>query len=125
MSAGAGTNRSRAPMARPADDPAPPLELPDTGRIPAGWRVIGSKEFTDHLLSIRFLLLLILLGALGIGAIYTVASSIRDVAGQVSGARGLFLLLFTARPSTSLTTQALPPFVQLIGFLGPLLGIAF
>jgi ABC-2 type transport system permease protein len=94
------------------------------GTIPAGWRIIGGKEFTDHLLSIRFLLLLLLLGALGVGTIYTVAGSIRDAAGQVSGASGVFLLLFTLNPSTTVT-QALPPFVQLVGFLGPRVGIAF
>jgi ABC-2 type transport system permease protein len=107
----------------PAPAPAPPA-VATAGRIPAGWRVIGSKEFTDHLLSLRFLLLLLLLGALGVGTIYTVAGSIRDAASQVSGARGIFLLLFTLNPSTSIA-QSLPPFVQLVGFLGPLVGIAF
>ena len=38
---------------------------PATGRLPAGWRVIGGKEFTDHLLSIRFLLLLLPVSMLG------------------------------------------------------------
>lgn len=107
---------------RPADAPA--VITPVKGSIPAGWRIIGGKEFTDHLLSLRFLLLLLLLGVLGVGTIYTVAGTIRDAASQVSGARGVFLLLFTLNPSTAVT-QALPPFVQLVGFLGPLLGIAF
>jgi len=106
-----------------------PSEVPatvnaTTGSIPAGWRIIGGKEFTDHLLSLRFLLLLLMLGVLGVGTIYTVAGTIRDAASQVSGARGVFLLLFTLNPSTAVT-QSLPPFVQLVGFLGPLLGIAF
>jgi ABC-2 type transport system permease protein len=102
----------------------PTLVLPDVGRVPAGWRTIGGKEFTDHLLSLRFLLLLLMLGVLGVGAIYTVAGTIQQAASQVSGARGIFLLLFTANPSTSIA-QSLPPFVQLVGFLGPLVGIAF
>ncbi len=105
-----------------ADMPA--VVTPVKRSIPAGWRVIGGKEFTDHLLSLRFLLLLLLLGVLGVGTIYTVAGTIRDAASQVSGARGIFLLLFTWNPSTSIT-QSLPPFVQLVGFLGPLVGIAF
>lgn len=108
---------------RPIEEGGPPGR-PVRVSIPAGWRIIGGKEFTDHLLSLRFLLLLLLLGVLGIGTIYTVAGSIRDAAAQVSGARGVFLLLFTLNPSTAVT-QSLPPFVQLVGFLGPLLGIAF
>ncbi len=106
----------------PAGEPA--IVLPDTGRVPSGWRVIGGKEFADHLLSLRFLLLLLMLGVLGVGAIYTVAGTIQQAASQVSGARGIFLLLFTVNPSTSIA-QSLPPFVQLVGFLGPLVGIAF
>ncbi len=104
--------------------PEPAIVLPKVGRVPAGWRVIGGKEFSDHLLSLRFLLLLLMLGVLGVGTIYTVASSIQSAASQVSGARGVFLLLFTVNPSTSIS-QSLPPFVQLVGFLGPLVGIAF
>lgn len=106
----------------PSSEPA--MVLPDVGRVPAGWRIIGGKEFTDHLLSLRFLLLLLMLGVLGVGAIYTVSSTIQQAATQVSGARGVFLLLFTVNPSTSIA-QSLPPFVQLVGFLGPLVGIAF
>lgn len=102
----------------------PAAGLPETERIPSGWRVVAGKELTDHVVSIRFLLLLIMLGALGVGAIYTVSGSIRDAAAQVSGARGIFLYLFTLNPPTSLS-QSLPPFVQLVGFVGPLMGIAF
>ncbi|MFO1541500.1 MAG: ABC transporter permease [Chloroflexota bacterium] len=93
-------------------------------RLPAGWRVVAGKELTDHLVSVRFLLLLIMLGAVGLGAVLTVSGSIREAAAQVSGARGVFLLLFTLNPPTGLS-QPLPPFVQLVGFLGPLIGIAF
>ncbi|MFN8621571.1 MAG: ABC transporter permease [Chloroflexota bacterium] len=107
-----------------APAPEPTLVLPQTPRIPAGWRIIAGKEFADHLLSLRFLLLLLMLGVLGVGTIYTVANSIQSAASQVSGARGIFLLLFTVNPSTSIA-QSLPPFVQLVGFLGPLVGIAF
>lgn len=106
----------------PASEPK--IVLPEVGRVPAGWRIIGGKEFSDHLLSLRFLLLLLMLGVLGVGTIYTVAGSIQSAASQVSGARGVFLLLFTVNPSTSIS-QSLPPFVQLVGFLGPLVGIAF
>ncbi len=48
---------------------APVTDAPDRGRsIPrAGWMVIAAKEFGDHLLSSRFIVLLLVLGlAVGI-----------------------------------------------------------
>jgi ABC-2 type transport system permease protein len=93
-------------------------------RIPPGWSVIGGKEFADHVLGVRFLLLFLVLGLVGAGVVYTVAGSIRDVADDATGAPGLFLFLFTLNPSATSQIQ-LPPFAQLVGFLGPLLGIAF
>jgi ABC-2 type transport system permease protein len=101
-----------------------PVSLAPAERVPSGWRIISAKEFADHILSIRFLLLFLVLGLVGAGAVFTVAGSIRTAASQATGLSGVFLLLFTANPQTSFTSQ-LPPFVQLIGFLGPLLGITF
>lgn len=101
------------------------LVLPEVGGIPAGWRTIGAKEFADHLLSVRFLILLLLLGIVGVGTVYTAASAIRDVATQAAGAPGLFLKVFTISPAATAVTSQFPSFVVLIGFLGPLLGIAF
>jgi ABC-2 type transport system permease protein len=111
----AGTSATREPATR----------RPEALSLPAGWRVIASKEMTDHVLSIRFLLLLLVLGLMGVGIFYSVASSIRDVAEGATNARGVFLALFTANPSSDITTAQLPSFVALVGFLGPLLGIAF
>jgi ABC-2 type transport system permease protein len=93
-------------------------------RIPAGWSVIANKEFGDHVLGIRFLLLFLVLGLVGAGAIYTVAGAIRDQATAASGAPGLFRFLFSLSPAATSEVQ-LPPFVNLMGFLGPLLGITF
>lgn len=84
-----------------------------------GWRVIAAKEFADHLLSVRFLVLLILLGLAASGSVYAVAGEIRDVASDASGAPGLFLKLFTIAP------ERIPSFLTLVGLLTPLLGIAF
>jgi hypothetical protein len=36
-------------------------------RAYAGWMVVARKEFTDHLLSIRFLVLILVLGSTGDG----------------------------------------------------------
>jgi ABC-2 type transport system permease protein len=109
----------------PATVPGAPTGRPSTASLPAGWRVIASKETSDHVLSIRFLLLLVVLGLMGVGIFYSVSSAIRDVAEGASDARGVFLALFTANPSADITTAQLPSFVALVGFLGPLLGIAF
>src|SRR5690625_7754200 len=54
------------------------------------------------------------------GSIYTILSVIRDNPAQLSANNTfLYLALFT----TSINN--LPPFITLIGFLGPLIGIAF
>ena len=37
------------------DGTEPMVTLDTTRSIPAGWRVIGSREFTEHLLSVRFI----------------------------------------------------------------------
>ena len=92
-------------------------ELP---RLQAGWRAVAAKELADHVLSIRFIVLVLLLGLVAAGAVYAAASSIRDVATDASGASHLFLRLFTVAP------EQLPwPFFQLVMFLAPVLGIAF
>jgi ABC-2 type transport system permease protein len=93
-------------------------------RIPAGWRVIAAKELADLLTSVRSLVILIVLGLAGAGILISVSSTIREVATQATGSHGVFLALFTLNPNTSLTTAQLPSMVALVGFIGPLLGIA-
>ncbi len=99
--------------------------------IPAGWRTIGSREFTEHLLSLRFIVLLLVLGLAGMLAIYAVAGSFRDVASRIpSTITGqqipVFPLLFTTSPSIpGISGQSFPSFAGLVALLGPVLGIAF
>ena len=88
-------------------------------RVSAGWHAVARKELADHLLSVRFTVLLGLLGLVAVATVYAAASSIRDAAPQVSGAPALFLGLFVVGPEQFLT------FMSLAGFLAPLLGIAF
>ncbi|MFQ5557189.1 MAG: ABC transporter permease [Acidimicrobiales bacterium] len=95
----------------------PILEMPD--RRVAGWRVVARKELADHLQSIRFAILLVLTALAGLAAVDSAAGEIRDVASAASGSPSVFLLLFTVSP------DRIPSFLELIGFLGPLLGIAF
>jgi ABC-2 type transport system permease protein len=91
--------------------------------LPAGWRVIAAKEFADHLLSIRFLVLLILLGVIATYMVYTISGTIRGIAEGASGSPELFLVLFAgaAEPTAGVPVT----FVFFVGLLGPLLGIAF
>ncbi len=106
----------------PAEDTAPSVGAPP--RIPSGWRVIAAKEFTDHLLSWRFTILVALLGMIGLFSISSVADEVRTAASSVSGAQGLFLALFAAHPQAT-ASATVPSFIGFIGILGPVLGIVF
>ncbi|NOY55425.1 MAG: ABC transporter permease [Actinobacteria bacterium] len=92
-----------------------------TRTIPrAGWRTVARKEFTDHLLSARFTVLLVILAIAAIGSVYASASAIRGVAEKAAGTPALFLRLFT------INANPIPfSFITFIAFLAPLLGIAF
>jgi ABC-2 type transport system permease protein len=85
-----------------------------------GWVVVARKEFTDHLLSVRFVALLILLGLVAVASVYAAAGALRDVAPETIGLEGLFLRLFTVQG------DPVPfSFLTFVGFLAPILGIAF
>ncbi|MFL5779396.1 MAG: ABC transporter permease, partial [Chloroflexota bacterium] len=80
-----------------------------------------TKELGDHLLSARFLVLLIVLGIAAVIPLYFAADRIRSVAPQASGAPAVFLALFT------LGSEDIP-FLRVDSFVGivaPLLGLAF
>jgi ABC-2 type transport system permease protein len=107
---------------------APAAELPTTEtdaprrpRLPAGWRVVASKEIGDHVLSVRFLVLLIVLGLAAAIPLYFAADRIRDAAQAASGAPAVFLALFTLGPS-DIAILRVDTFV---GIVAPLLGLAF
>lgn len=125
---------TRSSVGRPIE--AATVQLPKVGPIPAGWRVIGGREFTEHLLSVRFLLLIALTGLIGVFLVYTLANNIREVAGLVTGTVGetgkpfpLFLVLFSTPPnagSTDTTLATVGSFAKIVTqYLGPLLGLAF
>lgn len=111
MSAGAAVRPSGARAARGADAFSSPPRI--------GWLVVARKEFADHLRSARFYVLLALLGLVAVATSYVAADSIRSVAGAASDVKSIFLkpFLFGSDP--------IPPFVAMIGFLVPILGIAF
>lgn len=97
---------------------AAPSNLP---RLRGGYRIVARKEFGDHVRSIRFGILAVLIALAGVAAIFASTTGIRDAASQASGAPNLFLFVFTIQGEGS----PLPSFVQLLTLLGPLLGIAF
>ena len=103
------------------DMPSKGNTMPSTrSRGRAGWQVVASKEFADHLLSARFTALIAILGLAAAGAVFAASGAIRSVAPVATGISALFLKLYTVAEDPI-------PFALLtfIGFLGPLLGIMF
>ena len=111
-----------APLRRGLDRLFPPRSA-GAGHTPrvAGWRVIAGKELADHVTSIRFLVLLVILALAAAVPLYFASGRIRDAAEQASGGRAIFLALFTLG-SDQFTFLRADSFVAL---LAPLLGIAF
>ncbi len=112
------------PKPRPVREPAVPsaetVRLRD--ELPrAGWRVVAAKEFGDHLMSVRFIVLLLVLGLAAAIPLYFAADQIRSLAPQASGAAAVFLALFT------LGSQDIPLLKvdTFVGIVAPLLGLAF
>jgi ABC-2 type transport system permease protein len=86
-----------------------------------GWVEVARKEFTDHLLSIRFFILLLILGLVAVGTVYGAATALREVAQDASEAPiSIFMRLFTVN------TDPIPfSFLTILGFLLPVFGIAY
>lgn len=84
-----------------------------------GWMVVMQKELAEGLTSLRFFILLGLLALAAAAPVYAASGAIRDAAEGASGVAALFLALFT------IGADPVPSFVALVGFVAPLLGIAF
>jgi ABC-2 type transport system permease protein len=87
---------------------------------------VANKEFADHLLSIRFFVLLAILG-LAVGIPFFLASEqIRSLASQTSGADNtLFLALFLLGPQDVSIFQLDVTIQSFVSLAAPLLGLAF
>ena len=106
----------------PAEAPISEATPTRGGRVPrAGWRVIAAKELGDHLLSVRFIVLLLVLGLAAAIPLYFAADLIRAAAPQASGAPAVFLALFTIG-SQDYEFLRVDSFVAIVA---PLLGLAF
>jgi len=88
-------------------------------RSAPGWMVVAGKELAETLTSLRFAILMLLLVLAAAVPVYAAAGAIREAAEDASGASALFLALFT------IGADPVPSFVGLVGFIAPLLGIAF
>lgn len=101
------------------DRPAAAAEA--TGARPAtsAFGVMVQKEFSDHIRSWRFGILLAIIFLACIGSLYSAMTALLDSSGSETGDNGfLFLSIFTLSDGT------LPNFIAFVTFLGPLMGIA-
>ncbi|MCI0583879.1 MAG: ABC transporter permease [Chloroflexi bacterium] len=87
----------------------------------AGWLIVARKELADHLVSARFVILLLVLGAATLIPLYLASDAIREVANRVTDTRGAFLLLFLATSGDS----PVPNVLTFVAIVAPLLGVAF
>lgn len=90
------------------------------GRRP-GWRIVAAKELADHLLSVRFFVLLLVLGAAAVIPLYFAAERLRSLASDISGLQAVFLALFTVSPQNAPDFRA----EVFLGIAAPLLGLGF
>jgi ABC-2 type transport system permease protein len=99
-----------------------PVPVRAAERVPhAGWRVIAAKELGDHLLSVRFMVLLIILGLAAAVPLYFAADQIKALAPQATGQKAVFLALFTiGSPDYSFLIVS-----SFVAIVAPLLGLAF
>ncbi|XEC92828.1 ABC transporter permease [Paenibacillus tarimensis] len=85
--------------------------------VPSPFWIIVQKEFSDHLRSWRFVILLGIVSLACFGSIYASVQALRNGAVE-SDSQFLFLQMFIASDGT------LPSFVTFVSFLGPLMGIS-
>jgi ABC-2 type transport system permease protein len=112
---------SDAAAAGAATNPPAPAAQPAVRPPRAGWRVVAAKELADHLLSIRFYILLLILGVAAAIPLYAASVTIRDLADVASEDPAPFLALFILR---AFDIDILS-FVVIMAIVAPLLGLVF
>ena len=90
----------------------------------AGWSVIASKEFGDHVLSARFVVLGLIMAIAAAVPLYFVGAQIRESAENAKDFPALYIALFWLTPAVNDQIQ-LPSVVGFLALVGPLLGLAF
>jgi ABC-2 type transport system permease protein len=100
----------------------------DMGRRPsvprAGWTVVAAKEFGDHILSARFVVLGLMLALAAAVPLYFVGAQVRQSAESAKDFPALYIALFWLTPSVN-DQVSLPSVVEFLVLVGPLLGLAF
>lgn len=104
-----------------ADAATTPAVAERTVHLRPGWITIAGKEFTDHLLSVRLYVLLVVLGIAALIPLYFAAETIRSLADAASGSSAVFLALFTLSPQ-NVDILRVDAFVAIAA---PLLGVGF
>ncbi|HUG31102.1 MAG TPA: ABC transporter permease [Candidatus Limnocylindria bacterium] len=115
--------------AKAASAPASPARAESTasrGRsmsgLRPGWITIAGKEFTDHLLSVRFYVLVFVLGMAAMIPLYFAGETIRSLAEVATGSSTVFLALFFLTPNQEVDILRVYTFVAIAA---PLLGVGF
>jgi ABC-2 type transport system permease protein len=90
----------------------------------AGWTVVASKEFGDHLLSARFVVLGLIMAIAAAVPLYFVGAQVRESAEGAKDFPALYIALFWLTPSVN-DQISLPSVVGFLALVGPLLGLAF
>ena len=101
--------------------PAVESERAELRKLPAGWRIIAGKEFADHVVSVRFVIVLLVLGLAALIPLYFASDQIRNAAQSATTLPAVFLYLFTIGPE-GIDILRVDTFV---GIVAPLLGLAF
>jgi ABC-2 type transport system permease protein len=110
-----------ATVAPASKAPAKTTERAELRKLPAGWRIIAAKEFADHVVSVRFLIVLVVLGLAAAIPLYFASDEIRNAAQSATSVPAVFLLLFTIGPQ-DINILRVDAFV---GIVAPLLGLTF
>jgi len=99
-----------------------PATTEPTIRVPrGGWRIVAGKEFADHILSIRFYILLLILGVAAAVPLYAASATIRSLAPIATEDPAPFLALFVLKAFNI----DLLRFFAIIAIVTPLLGLVF
>lgn len=101
------------------------VSAPGTRSVPrAGWMVVAAKEFGDHLLSVRFVVLVIILAIAAAVPLYFLSGLIRQAAEGATEYPALYIALFWQTPTVN-DQFTLPSVVGFLALVGPLLGLTF
>src|SRR5215207_11390977 len=84
----------------------------------SGWTVVAAKEFGDHLLSARFVVLVIVLGLAAAVPLYFLGGQIREAAQGLNDFPALFLALLWNAPTVN-EQFTLPSVIGFIAIVGP------